>query len=205
MIKTVISQKMPYLVMNNYFQKEAINCISIDNKTASIELVDYLVSLGHRKIATIAGDLTTQAGKLRLEGFKEGLKNHDIEIPEEYIEVAGFLRTPAREAAMKLLSLKDRPTAIFAASDVMALELIDVAKKSKVNIPDDLSVIGFDDNPINIYSPVRLTTVGQPIAEMGRLALENLYQISAGKARLPVKVMLETKLIKRDSCTLRKE
>lgn len=204
MIKTVISQKMPYLVMNNYFQKEAINCIAIDNKTASIELVDYLVSLGHRKIATIAGDLTTQAGKLRLEGFQEGLKNHNIEIPENYVEVAGFLRTPAREAAMQLLSLKDRPTAIFAASDVMALELIDVAKKSQIKIPDDLSVVGFDDNPINIYSPVRLTTVGQPIAEMGRLALESLYQISIGKARLPVKVLLETKLVKRDSCTLRK-
>lgn len=204
MIKTVISKKMPYLVMNNFFQKEAINCIAIDNKKASVELIDYLVSLGHRKIATIAGDLTTQAGKLRLEGFKEGLNNHNIEPNEKYIEVAGFLRTPAREAAMKLLSLKDRPTAIFAASDVMALELIDVAKKSKINIPEDLSVIGFDDNPINIYSPVKLTTVNQPIAEMGRLSLESLNQVALGKARLPVKIMLDTKLIKRDSCAIRK-
>jgi LacI family transcriptional regulator len=87
----------------------------------------------------------------------------------------------------------------------MALELIDVAKKSKISVPQDLSIIGFDDNPINIYSPVRLTTVNQPISEMGRLALENLNQISLGKARLPVKTMLETKLIKRDSCSLRKE
>ncbi len=201
-VKTVISQKMPYLVMNNYFQREAINCISIDNKKASIELIDYLVSLGHKKIATIAGDLTTQSGKLRLEGFKEGLLSHDIKPRQEYIEVGGFLRTPAREAAMKLLGIKDRPTAIFAASDVMALELIDVAKKSKINIPEELSVIGFDDNPINIYSPVRLTTVNQPISEMGRMALENLNQISKGLARLPVKIMLDTKLIKRDSCAL---
>ncbi|MDP2939043.1 MAG: substrate-binding domain-containing protein [Candidatus Omnitrophota bacterium] len=204
-IKTVVSQRMPYLVMNNYFQKEVINCIAVDNKKATLELVDYIVSLGHKKIATIAGDLTTQAGKLRLEGFKEGLQNHDLEIKDDYIEVGGFLRTPAREAAMKLLGLKDRPTAIFAASDVMALELMDVAKKSKINIPEDLSVIGFDDNPINIYSPVKLTTVSQPISEMGRLALENLNQISQGKARIPVKIMLETKLIKRDSCTTRKE
>ncbi len=203
-IKTVIAQKMPYLVMNNYFSREAINCIAIDNKKSSVELIDYLVSLGHKKIATIAGDLTTQAGKLRLEGFKEGLLNHSIRPLQEYIEVGGFLRTPAREAAMKLLGLKDRPTAIFAASDVMALELIDVAKKSKIRIPEDLSVIGFDDNPINIYSPVKLTTVNQPISEMGRLALENLNQISQGLARLPVKIMLDTKLIKRDSCALGK-
>lgn len=203
MIKTAISKKMPYLVMNNFFQKEAINCIAIDNKKAAVEAVDYLFSLGHRRIATIAGDLTTQAGKLRLEGFKQGLKNHDIEPSDKYIEVAGFLRTPAREAAMKLLSLKERPTAIFAASDVMALELIDTAKKSKIKIPEELSVIGFDDNPINVYSPIKLTTVAQPISEMGRIALENLNQIAHGKAKLPVKIMLETKLIKRDSCAIR--
>lgn len=202
-IKSVVSEKIPYIIMNNYFQKEAINCIAIDNKKASLEIIDYLVSLGHQKIATIAGDLTTQAGKLRLEGYKEGLLNHQLKINEEYITAGGFLRTPAREAAMKLLSLKERPTAIFAASDVMALEVIDVAKKSKMNIPQDLSVVGFDDNPINIYSPVKLTTVSQPILEMGRLALEKLNQISQGRASLPIKIMLETKLIKRDSCQMK--
>ena len=108
--------------------------------------------------------------------------------------------TPARLAAEKLLSdVHDRPTAIFAASDVMALELIGVARSRNLRIPQDLSVIGFDDNPINVYSPVKLSTVLQPLAEMGRLGLEHLSQIAAGQMKVPVKITLATRFIERDS------
>ena len=110
-----------------------------------------------------------------------------------------FLRTPARKTAQKLLQLKYKPTAVFAASDVMALELIDEAKKQNLRIPEDLSVIGFDDNPISEYSPIKLSTVAQPLVEMGRLGVEHLNQIIARTIKLPVRVVLETKFIERDS------
>lgn len=198
-LKKVIARNIPCMVMNNYFQ-EAINCIAIDNKNAAINVMEYLIDLGHTKIATIAGDLNTQAGKDRLDGYKETLKKHEIKIKDEYITTGDFLRTPAREAAKKLLSLSDRPTAIFAASDVMAMEAQDVAKQQGLKVPDDVSIIGFDDNPLAEYSPVPLTTVSQPIVEMGRLAIEILNQIILNKQTAPVKKLLPTKLIKRDSC-----
>jgi len=198
-LKKVIAKKTPYIVMNNFFQ-EPINFVTIDNQRAAIEVVDYLINLGHTKIATIAGDLYTQAGKLRLEGYKEALSKKGIKIKEEYMTTGNFLRSSARQAAMKLLKLKDQPTAIFAASDIMALELIDVAKHYNLSVPKDLSVVGFDDNPISVYSPVSLTTVSQPLMEMGRIALEKLDQITSGKATQPLKILLGTKLIKRDSC-----
>ena len=81
----------------------------------------------------------------------------------------------------------------------MALELMDVARSLQLRVPEDLSVIGFDDNPLNVTSPVALTTVSQPLVEMGRLGAEHLSQISKGKERLPLKIVLPTKLIKRDS------
>lgn len=109
------------------------------------------------------------------------------------------MRTPSRAAAEKLLSLKDRPTAIFAASDVMAMELMDVAKKKNLHVPEDLSVFGFDDNPVNATCSVPLSTVPQPLIEMGRLGAENLNEIARGKAQLPVKIMLTAKLLKRAS------
>lgn len=200
MLKKVVERKVPCLVMNNYL-KEPINCIAIDNKSAAIEAVEYLIRLGHRRIATICGDLSTQAGKDRLEGYKVAITQNNISIHSNYIRTGNFLRTPAHQAAQTLLSLRERPTAIFAASDIMALEAINVAKEKKIKVPGNLSIVGFDDNPVTIYSPIALTTVRQPIVEMGRLAVENLYRIISGKVKeLPVKILLPTELIKRTSC-----
>lgn len=189
---------IPYIVMNNYFSED-INCIAIDNRRAAMDVVEYLTKLGHTKIATIAGDLSTQAGEARLEGYKQAMAKYGLNVPKTYIQEGFFLRTPARAAAKNLLSLEDRPTAIFAASDVMALEVVDEAKVEGLRIPWDISLVGFDDNPIAGYSPVRLTTVGQPIVEMGRLALEKLNQIVNLKEKPPVKIVLPAKLVKRES------
>ncbi len=198
-LKKVIAKGIPYLVLNNQFLEE-INFISIDNEKAAINAVEYLIKLGHKDIATIAGDLNTDAGKSRLKGYKIALAKHKITLKDNYVEVGEFLRTPARNAAARLLRLRQKPTAIFAASDVMALETIDLAKKEGLNIPKDLSVVGFDDNPINLYSSIGLTTVRQPISEMGQLGLEELNQIAGGKANQPVKTILPAKLVVRESC-----
>ncbi|OGX06977.1 MAG: hypothetical protein A2Z88_04205 [Omnitrophica WOR_2 bacterium GWA2_47_8] len=189
---------MPCMVLNNILNLP-MNYVAINNFAATLEVMDYLIKAGHKKIATISGDLTTQAGQMRLEGYKQALKKNDLSDASEYIGYGEFLRTPARDAAKKILKLKDRPTAIFAASDVMALEVIDVAKSLNLKVPQDVSVIGFDDNPINSASSVKLTTVAQPLAEMGRVGVETLHQISLGKAKLPAKTILETRFIKRDS------
>jgi len=161
----------PYIVMNNYFS-ETINCIAIDNRRAAMEVVEYLVKLGQK---------------------------HGLPVPRGYVQEGFFLRTPARAAARNLLCLDERPTAVFAASDVMALEVVDEARAQGLRIPWDVSLVGFDDNPIAGYSQVRLTTVAQPIAEMGRLALEKLNLIVQEKEKQPVKIVLPTKLIKRES------
>lgn len=194
-VKKAIQSGMPCLVLNNIIE-EPINTIAIDNEAATFKVISNLIQQGHTKIATITGDLDTQAAQLRLKGYKKALTKKGIEINPKYIKEGDFMRSKAAQMADRLLRLKDRPTAIFAASDVMALEVLDVAKKLKIAVPKDLSVIGFDDNPINITSPIKLETVAQPLVEMGRLGLENLHQISHGKAKLPVKKMLSAQHIK---------
>ncbi len=197
-VKKAIRQGMPCLVLNNVIN-EPINYIAVNNYKAAMQVVEEFIKLGHRKIATIAGDLSTQAGEARLQGYRDALKKHNITVNEHYVANGGFLRTPARKAAQELVALKDRPTAIFAASDVMALEAMDVLKSKKINVPSGISICGFDDNPLKAHSPVPLATVSQPLVEMGRLGLELLYQISHGKAKLPVKETLSAKLIKAES------
>ena len=128
-VKRAIMRGMPCLVLNNIIQ-EPINYIAVNNYKAAVQVVDEFVKLGHNRIATIAGDLSTQAGQSRLDGYRDALEKHNIPVDKGYIRTGGFLRTPARQAAQDLLKLKDRPTAIFAASDVMALEALDVERVS---------------------------------------------------------------------------
>ncbi len=202
-LKKVLQKDIPYMVLNNTFE-EPINSISVNNKRAAYDVVEYLIRLGHKKIATVAGDLSTQAGKYRLDGYKEALTKYKIPLNEEYLTSGDFLRTPSRQAAEKLLNLKNRPTAIFAASDVMALECIDQARLQSISVPGELSVIGFDDNPISSYCAVPLTTVSQPLSEMGRLGVEHLNQIINRTVKVPVKVLLRTKFVNRKSAAPQK-
>jgi LacI family transcriptional regulator len=197
-VKKAIMRGMPCLVLNNIIH-EPINYIAVNNYEAAVTVVDEFIKLGHKRIATIAGDLNTQAGQSRLDGYNAALKKNNIEQDKAFIKYGGFLRTPARQAAQELFKLKSRPTAIFAASDVMAMEVMDVARTKKISVPSDLSICGFDDNPLRANSSIPLATVAQPLIEMGRLGLERLYQISHGQAKLPVKEVLLAKLIKAES------
>jgi LacI family transcriptional regulator len=200
-LKKVLARKAPCMVLNNSFEKEPVNSIAIDNEAAAIEVTRYLIGLGHKRIATIAGDPLTDSGKKRLEGFKLAIKESGKRLNQRYITTGHYLRSPARKAMQSLLSLPESPTAVFCASDVMAMEAIDVAKSKGLSIPEDISIVGFDDNPLCAYSPIPLTTVWQPITEMGRLGVELLYQIVTGAKNQPVKTLLKTKLIQRKSCT----
>lgn len=197
-VKKVIRWGMPCIVLNNILD-EPINYVAVDNRSAVVGAVKHLIKNGHSQIATVAGDVSTQAGLRRLDGYREALHEQNIHVSRSYVTFGEFLRTPARAAARKLLKLRNRPTAIFVASDVMALEVIDVAKSLGIRVPQDLSIIGFDNNPFSMTGSVKLTTVSQPLVEMGRLGAENLFQISRGKVKLPVKVVLPTKLVKRQS------
>jgi DNA-binding LacI/PurR family transcriptional regulator len=193
-VKTAIKAGIPTVVLNNP-SEEPFNCVAIDNRRAAAEAIGHLLEHGHRKIAHISGDLDTQAGQDRLAGYYDALDIAGIARDKKLVKKGGFLRTPAHQAAQALLKEGDRPTAIFAASDVMAFEVLDVAKMLNIKVPDELSLIGFDNN-LSEANQTRLATFEQPIVDMARLGVESLYQISLGLAKLPVKVLLEAKFIK---------
>lgn len=197
-LQKVIATGMPYMVLNNLF-KDPINSIAVDNQKAAFDVVTHLAKLGHKNIAIICGDMRIQAAQLRLEGYKEAMITHGLELKEEYIKYGEFSRTPARKAAQELFALPDKPTAIFASSDLMALEALYEARTQGLRVPEDLSVVGFDDNPINTHSTVKLSTVSQPLKEMARLGLEKLNQICDNTVGVPAQAILQAKLIDRQT------
>lgn len=192
-------EDIPFVVINNHIQDENVSCAAVDNRGAAAEVVDYLYRMGHRKIATITGSLKTQAGALRLEGYKDGLKKNGLSLNEAYIFYGEFTTKSASDAAKKLLEAKPMPSAVFIASDEMAQEAIRAFQKTGLNVPGDISVIGFDDNILAKEGAVALTTMHQPLYEMAKESAAALSQIISKKKELPFRLILKASLVERSS------
>jgi DNA-binding LacI/PurR family transcriptional regulator len=200
LLDRTLDQGLPTVVLNHYMPDLPVSCVAIDNRTGAESVVNYLARLGHREIATITGDLKTQAGLDRLDGFVKAMKTRQLAVRDDYIRFGDFSLASARTAAEALLKMQDRPTAMFVASDEMAMEVIHVALAKGIRVPEELSIVGFDDNPIAAHGRVPLTTVRQPLAQMGTTGLELLMQQIQGKRQNPSKLLLPTELIERQSC-----
>lgn len=203
-LNSVLKSDTPCVVMNHRFDDAVdINYIAIDNKKGAKEATEYLINLGHRHIAHITGNLITQAAQERLEGYNLALKEKGIAIRQELIAKGDYSRPSSRRAMSTLLESKPLPTAIFAGCDDMAQEAISVLLEKGLKVPEDISVIGFDDNPICLSGSVGLTTVRQPLIEMAAQATSLLHKImsqKAAKSSAKTKIVLATDLIIRDSC-----
>ncbi|NLE64996.1 MAG: LacI family transcriptional regulator [Elusimicrobia bacterium] len=200
-VQDAIDQHVPCLVVNNVVQDIPVSYVAINNLRGGQIAAEYLVGLGHRRIGTITGNLKTQAGFDRFDGFMRGIDEAGVEIPKEYVYRGDYSRRSARQGAELLFSMQDRPTAIFAQSDDMALEAIAVAYEMGVRVPEDVSIIGFDDNPQAIYGPVGLTTIRQPIFEMAEKGVRVLHDMVNGRREDVCRLLLDPELVVRDSCT----
>ena len=195
-----LAKGIPTVVINYYVEDMDVSCIAVDNSGGAENAVNYLIELGHRKIAHITGDVMTQAAAKRLEGYKRALEKNSIKLREDYIFHTDYSRGQARSAAESLIKAADPATAVFVASDSMALEVMAVARELGKNIPNDLSIVGFDDNPSGLYGPVALTTVRQPLIRMAEESVKELNRLIALKKNAPKKIMLPAELVIRESC-----
>jgi LacI family transcriptional regulator len=156
--------------------------VRIDDFRAARELTEHLVGLGHREIGFIKGDPGHAAGRLRLEGFRSGMRAHALTVREEWIEQGLFSYASGVECARRLLRNDRRPSAIMASNDDMAAGVIAVAHALNIGVPEQLSVVGFDDAPIAQVVWPALTTVRQPIGLMADVAAEILLARVVAKA-----------------------
>lgn len=198
-LEWALKENVPSVVLNNYVSDLEVSSVSIDNVKGAKDAVKYLISLGHKKIAHFTGDLISQAANQRLEGYKLALAEAKIKENPDYIVKTDYSRGDARIATEKLLNLNELPTAIFVASDSMALEAVTVIMEKGKKVPEDISIIGFDDNPTSLYGPVALTTVRQPLIKMGEEAVKELNSLIKGKKGI-TRMVLPTELVVRESC-----
>lgn len=204
-VEATLETGTPCLIINNKADDMDVSYIAVDNFKGGQVAADYLLSLGHKRIATITGNLNTQAGQERFDGFKKHFEKKGISLPEGYIAQGDYSRRSARVAMEQFLGLKDKPTAIFAASDDMAQEAIAVIIENGMKVPNDISVIGFDDNPSCLYGPVGLTTIKQPLFNMAEESVKLLNSLISGKQKTKKQILLEPDLVIRESCAAPKK
>lgn len=172
--------RVPIVLLNNQHPSEFAHSVMIDNTEASIAATQHLVALGHRRIAYLGDRNGRQSDTERFAGYRYALDAADLPFEPELV-VHGAGNSEAGSASMsRLLDLPDPPTAAFCYDDMIALGALHQAGMRGLRVPADLSIVGFDDLPFVRFVAPPLTTVRQPMPEMGRLAMETLLDILAG-------------------------
>jgi LacI family repressor for deo operon, udp, cdd, tsx, nupC, and nupG len=198
---TGVNTQMPLVAAYDELPDPQINSVITDNLQAAERAVQHLYDLGHRKIGHISGPSRNTFPNERLVGFRKAMFEHRLDVREDWIFAGDYNMLSGRAAASYFKSLKDMPTAVFAANDEMAIGLIAALHKVGVECPRDISVIGFDDITISENYAPPLTTMRQPREKIGRIATETLVNILEGNvvSSDPVRVLLQSELIVRES------
>ncbi|PGY11937.1 LacI family DNA-binding transcriptional regulator [Bacillus sp. AFS031507] len=171
------SQEIPVVLACEYIDGFDIPTVAIDNVSAAREAVEHLIHIGHRRIGLITGPLGVILSKDRVKGYYQALNLNEISIEGVLIQEGDFSVTSGYETMLKLLALDDPPTAVFATNDEMAVGAMKAIKQRGLKVPNDISVIGFDDIPLCKLVEPELTTISQPRYDMGYQAMQMLLTI----------------------------
>lgn len=168
--ESLVEQKIPHVLISPPGLEPGVSSVYMDDRRAAFDMTQYLISLGHRRIGFITGLSRHGAAMLRLLGYEDALKHSGIRLDEALVKNGNFRFQSGADAAEQLLRQKERPTAIFASNDEMGAGAVATAHRLGISIPRELSVVGFDDVPYASITWPALTTVHQPIVEMGAAA-----------------------------------
>jgi DNA-binding LacI/PurR family transcriptional regulator len=174
--------ELPWIACSEFMPDNGMPYVSIDHRQASIDAVQYLLNRGHRRIALLTAQEDYAWAQQRRAGYEETLQRAGLPIDPAYVRIArGTGYADGIAAVGGLLSLREQPTAIFAVSDTLAIGAIKALRRAGRRVPDDVAVIGFDNVPLSQVFEPSLTTIAQPMRELGSTAAELLLEQLAGK------------------------
>lgn len=200
-ISQVLTERhFPYVMVDYEGVNDYSPAVYVTNWQGAYGATQYLIHLGHRRIGFITGTMDLRSSQDRLAGYEAALKAEHLAVDSTLVVEGFYQQIDGYKAAQALLSLDDRPTAIFASNDVMALGVMEAVRECGLHIPEDISLVGFDD--ISAASLVRpaLTTVRQPLEHMGRVAAQMLLDVIRDPEKPTRRIILPTELVIRESC-----
>lgn len=197
-LQEIIDSSIPCVLIDIPLEGKRVGYVSADNVNGADRATEYLINKGHRKIGMINGHAQASVSNERLEGFRKALEKHQIDFREDLIVDGGFSEQGGTEAAIRLITMHPDLTAIFCASDLMAIGAMQGLKHIGKYVPDDISIIGFDDIIISSYCSPALTTIQQSKYEMGYYAAQMLIDMLEGR-NVDTHVTLHSQLVERES------
>ena len=200
-LKSMVDENFPFVLLFSTVKNGPISAVGIDNYRGGYLATEHLVSLGHKRIGMVAGNFSmTDRSFHRWHGYKKCLRDNNIAYDKDLLVQTDYSLAGGRDSIKKLLGLPSPPSAVFCSNDYIALGAIKGARETGLQLPEDLSIVGFDDMQTASYMVPALTTIRQPAYQMGRRAAELLLQLMETPAR-PVQDMMETTLVIRESTT----
>jgi len=189
----------PIVLIDRVAKNVRCDSVVVDNEGGAREAVDYLVANGHRRIALLRDESRISTAQERLAGYQNSLQEHGIALDETLIGVSRSTVEHAIEATIRLFSRRDRPTALFTVDSLMTQGALLALRSMGLSIPQDVSLVGFDDFDLATFTDPQITVVAQPIAEIGPLAAKLLLDRLGGKRAAPRHMRFPTRLIVRGS------
>jgi LacI family transcriptional regulator len=199
LIRELREHGVPFVRIAPSASAESGRDVAIDDRAAAREMAQYLIGLGHRRIGFIRGAAAHHQAGLRLDGYKDALDQAGIPFDPDLVAEGNFTFDSGLAAADQLLDLPQRPTAIFASNDDMAAGVIAACYRRRIQIPQELSVAGFDDTPLAATISPSLTTIYQPSREQASEAVGLLLEEITAPSDTPHRELLDYQLVVRDS------
>ncbi|TQJ90770.1 LacI family DNA-binding transcriptional regulator [Streptomyces sp. SLBN-31] len=192
--------RIPYVLIDPVLEPPpGVVSVGAANWQGGVTATEHLLALGHERIAVIAGHQRKMCSSARVAGYRSALASAGIRHRPEYVRHAGFDESVAHRRMLDLLDLREPPTAVFVCSDRMALGVYEALTERGLRVPEDVSVVGFDDLPESRWASPALTTVRQPLAEMAATALHLLVRMMEGDRPEGTRTELSTRLVQRAS------
>jgi LacI family transcriptional regulator len=196
-ISWLIDAQFPFLLVGPPLV-EGMNYVDVNNYESARNAVSHLIRLGRKRIGTITGQLNMRAARHRLEGYQQALNDARLPADSNFIYEGNYQEKSGYVGMTQLL--RHKVDAVFAANDVMALGAIRAIQDHGLCVPNDVSVVGYDDLPISATSAPTLTTVRQPIQEIGSTAVQGIIGLLEGSLKTPFQKILSAHLVVRESC-----
>jgi LacI family transcriptional regulator len=190
---------IPVVAIDPHTGRSGVPTVGADNHAGGVLATEHLLGLGHRRIAHLGGRPDLESARLREQGFRAAMAAAGVPVDEDLVRNGGYRAESATGPAHELLTLPDRPTAVFAANDLSAIRTMEVARQLGLDVPGDVSVVGFDNVPESALASPPLTTIDQPLRAMGAVALDLLVRILQGEDVDATHVQLPTTLVERAS------
>lgn len=190
---------LPFTLIARDLPSLPVTSVRVDDFVGGYLAAQHLLELGHRKMVVLTESMTVMSSQERVRGFRQALEEAGVAFADVAVHTCAARVDEGRRKALKVLDAADRPTAIFAGNDLIAIGVLQAAKEKGMTVPDDLSVVGFDNTVLGTICDPPLTTVAQPIEEMGKQVVDLLLRELGGEAEVKQRVILRPELIVRAS------